>query len=158
MSFSPLLPVHISVGILGILSSATALPFRNGLPRHAQAGKVFILGPNHVKPRSCGLSPRLLSVLQPKKLVRACISDGGVWIDWTLVQTFSSPFCSFKRNVPSRQQRAGKIRCRLSALKNSSCEIHPSSAMVKRFVSSWSCRGMQALRGSFAQARQTESI
>jgi len=25
----------------------------------------------------------LLSVLQPKKLVRACISDGGVWIDWT---------------------------------------------------------------------------
>jgi len=83
MSFSPLLPVHISVGILGILSSATALPFRNGLPRHAQAGKVFILGPNHVKPRSCGLSPRLLSVLQPKKLVRACISDGGVWIDWT---------------------------------------------------------------------------
>jgi hypothetical protein len=28
MSFSPLLPVHISAGILGILSGATALSFR----------------------------------------------------------------------------------------------------------------------------------
>src|SRR5215471_7954875 len=43
MSFSPLLPVHISAGILGILSGATALSFRKGSRRHAQAGKVFVL-------------------------------------------------------------------------------------------------------------------
>ena len=29
-----------------------------------------------------------------------------------------------------------KIRCRFSGLKNSSCEIHPSSIWMKRFVSS----------------------
>ena len=43
MSFSPLLPVHISAGILGILSGATALSFRKGSRRHAQAGKVFVI-------------------------------------------------------------------------------------------------------------------
>ncbi|SRR6266849_931115 len=43
MSFSLLLPVHISAGILGILSGATALSFRKGSRRHAQAGKVFVL-------------------------------------------------------------------------------------------------------------------
>src|SRR6266849_2620742 len=43
MSFSPLLPVHISAGILGVLSGATALSFRKGSPRHAVAGKVFVI-------------------------------------------------------------------------------------------------------------------
>jgi uncharacterized membrane protein len=39
----PLLPVHISVGILAILSGATALSFRKGSRRHALAGEVFVL-------------------------------------------------------------------------------------------------------------------
>src|ERR1039457_3986004 len=43
MPFSPLLPIHISAGILGILSGATARSFRKGSRRHAQAGKVFVI-------------------------------------------------------------------------------------------------------------------
>ncbi|MGC1450089.1 MAG: hypothetical protein WA830_08645 [Candidatus Sulfotelmatobacter sp.] len=43
MSFSPLLPVHISAGITGILSGAAALSFRKGSPRHVLAGKVFVI-------------------------------------------------------------------------------------------------------------------
>ncbi len=43
MSFSPLLPVHISAGITGILSGAAAMCFRKGSPRHALAGKVFVI-------------------------------------------------------------------------------------------------------------------
>jgi uncharacterized membrane protein len=42
MPYSPLLPVHISAGILGILSGAAAMSFRKGGPRHALAGKVFV--------------------------------------------------------------------------------------------------------------------
>lgn len=42
MSFSPLLPVHITGGILGILSGAAAMSFRKGSPRHALAGKIFV--------------------------------------------------------------------------------------------------------------------
>jgi len=42
MPFSPLLPVHISAGIVGILSGAAAMSFRKGSPRHALAGKVFV--------------------------------------------------------------------------------------------------------------------
>jgi hypothetical protein len=42
MSFSPLLLVHITGGILGILSGTAALSFRKGSPRHALAGKVFV--------------------------------------------------------------------------------------------------------------------
>ena len=42
MSYSPLLPVHIAGGILGILSGAAALSFRKGSPRHALAGKIFV--------------------------------------------------------------------------------------------------------------------
>jgi hypothetical protein len=42
MSFSPLLPVHITGGILGILSGAAAMIFRKGSARHALAGKVFV--------------------------------------------------------------------------------------------------------------------
>jgi hypothetical protein len=43
MSFSPLLPVHISAGITGILTGAAALSFRKGSPRHVLAGKVFVI-------------------------------------------------------------------------------------------------------------------
>jgi uncharacterized membrane protein len=42
MSFSPLLPVHITGGVLGILSGAAAMSFRKGSHRHAVAGKVFV--------------------------------------------------------------------------------------------------------------------
>ena len=42
MPYSPLLPIHISAGILGILSGTAALIFRKGSPRHALAGKVFV--------------------------------------------------------------------------------------------------------------------
>jgi len=43
MSFSPLLPVHISAGVVGILSGAAAMSFRKGSPRHVLAGKVFVI-------------------------------------------------------------------------------------------------------------------
>ncbi len=43
MSFSPLLPVHISAGLVGILSGAAAATFRKGSPRHVLAGKIFVL-------------------------------------------------------------------------------------------------------------------
>jgi hypothetical protein len=43
MSFSPLLPVHISAGIIGILSGTAAISFRKGSRRHAQAGKVYVI-------------------------------------------------------------------------------------------------------------------
>ncbi len=43
MSFSPLLPVHITAGVLGILFGAAAMSFRKGSPRHALAGKVFVV-------------------------------------------------------------------------------------------------------------------
>jgi len=42
MSFS-LLPVHVSAGIVGILSGTAAMSFRKGSPRHALAGKVFVI-------------------------------------------------------------------------------------------------------------------
>jgi uncharacterized membrane protein len=42
MLFSPLLPVHITGGILGILSGAAAMTFRKGSHRHAVAGKAFV--------------------------------------------------------------------------------------------------------------------
>jgi hypothetical protein len=42
MLFSPL-PVHISAGVVGILSGAAALSFRKGSPRHALAGKIFVI-------------------------------------------------------------------------------------------------------------------
>ena len=43
MRFSPLLVLHISAGIVGILSGAAAIVFRKGSPRHALAGKVFVI-------------------------------------------------------------------------------------------------------------------
>ena len=42
MSFS-LLPLHVSAGIVGILSGAAAMSFRKGSPRHALAGRVFVI-------------------------------------------------------------------------------------------------------------------
>jgi hypothetical protein len=43
MLISPLLPVHISAGVVGILSGSAAMSFRKGSPRHALAGKVFVI-------------------------------------------------------------------------------------------------------------------
>ena len=42
MPFSPLLPVHISAGVVAILSGTAAMSFRKGSSRHALAGKVFV--------------------------------------------------------------------------------------------------------------------
>jgi hypothetical protein len=42
MLYSPLLPVHITGGVLGILSGAAALSLSKGSARHAVAGKVFV--------------------------------------------------------------------------------------------------------------------
>ena len=42
MSFS-LLPLHVSAGIAGILSGTAAMSFRKGSPRHALAGKIFVI-------------------------------------------------------------------------------------------------------------------
>jgi len=42
MLYSPLLPVHIAGGIVGILSGTAAMSFRKGSPRHALAGRVFV--------------------------------------------------------------------------------------------------------------------
>ena len=39
---SPLLPIHITGGVLGILSGTVAMCFRKGSPRHVRAGKVFV--------------------------------------------------------------------------------------------------------------------
>jgi hypothetical protein len=43
MRFTPVLVFHICVGILGLLSGATALSFRKGSGRHRVSGKVFAL-------------------------------------------------------------------------------------------------------------------
>ena len=43
MLFSPLLPVHISAGVVGIVSGTAAISFRKGSPRHALAGKIFVI-------------------------------------------------------------------------------------------------------------------
>jgi hypothetical protein len=43
MLVSPLLPVHVSAGVVGILSGTAAMSFRKGSPRHALAGKVFVI-------------------------------------------------------------------------------------------------------------------
>lgn len=42
MYYSPLLPVHIAGGVVGMLSGTAALIFRKGGSRHALAGKVFV--------------------------------------------------------------------------------------------------------------------
>jgi len=43
MWFSPILILHISAGILGMVSGTAAISFRKGSPRHALAGKVFVV-------------------------------------------------------------------------------------------------------------------
>jgi hypothetical protein len=43
MRFSPILLFHICAGTLGLLSGAVAIFFRKGSPRHALAGKVFVV-------------------------------------------------------------------------------------------------------------------
>src|SRR5271156_1363346 len=43
MPYSPILLVHISAGILGLLSGTAAMFFRKGSPRYARAGKVFVV-------------------------------------------------------------------------------------------------------------------
>lgn len=43
MSFSPLLALHVSAGVVGMLSGTAALSFRKGSPRHVLAGKVFVV-------------------------------------------------------------------------------------------------------------------
>src|SRR5258708_14395505 len=40
---APLLPLHNSAGIVGIVSGGTAMSFRKGSARHALAGKVFVI-------------------------------------------------------------------------------------------------------------------
>jgi len=42
MWFSPILILHISAGILGMVSGTAAISFRKGSPRHALAGRVFV--------------------------------------------------------------------------------------------------------------------
>ena len=42
MLYSPLLPVHITGGVLGILSGSAAMIYRKGSTRHALAGKFFV--------------------------------------------------------------------------------------------------------------------
>jgi uncharacterized membrane protein len=42
MYYSPLLPIHIAGGVVGMLSGTAALIFRKGGSRHALAGKVFV--------------------------------------------------------------------------------------------------------------------
>lgn len=39
----PLLVLHISAGIIGILAGTAAMSFRKGCPRHAQAGQIFVM-------------------------------------------------------------------------------------------------------------------
>jgi len=43
MPYSPILLVHICAGTLGLLSGTTAMSYRKGSPRHALAGKVFVV-------------------------------------------------------------------------------------------------------------------
>ena len=42
MAYSPLLLVHMTGGVVGMLSGAAALIFRKGSPRHVLAGKIFV--------------------------------------------------------------------------------------------------------------------
>ena len=42
MRWSPILTLHITAGMIGLLSGTAALVFRKGSPRHALAGKIFV--------------------------------------------------------------------------------------------------------------------
>ncbi len=56
---SPLLPVHIAGGILGLLSGTVALALRKGSSRHALAGKVFV-----ASMLTMGASATILAILK----------------------------------------------------------------------------------------------
>jgi uncharacterized membrane protein len=43
MAYSPILLVHIAGGTVGLLSGTAALLFRKGSPRHALAGRIFVV-------------------------------------------------------------------------------------------------------------------
>jgi uncharacterized membrane protein len=43
MPYSPILLVHISGGTVGLLSGTAAMIFRKGSPRHALAGRIFVV-------------------------------------------------------------------------------------------------------------------
>jgi uncharacterized membrane protein len=43
MPYSPILLVHIAGGTVGLLSGTAAMFFRKGSPRHAIAGRVFVV-------------------------------------------------------------------------------------------------------------------
>jgi uncharacterized membrane protein len=43
MPYSPILLVHIAAGSLGLLSGTAAMLFRKGSPRHALAGRIFVV-------------------------------------------------------------------------------------------------------------------
>jgi uncharacterized membrane protein len=43
MQYPPILLLHISAGMVGMVSGAVALTLRKGSPRHALAGKVFVV-------------------------------------------------------------------------------------------------------------------
>jgi uncharacterized membrane protein len=43
MRYSPLLLLHISAGMIGMVSGAAAIIFRKGSARHALAGRVFVV-------------------------------------------------------------------------------------------------------------------
>jgi hypothetical protein len=43
MPYSPILLVHIAAGTVGLLSGTAAMIFRKGSPRHARAGRVFVV-------------------------------------------------------------------------------------------------------------------
>ena len=43
MSYSPILAVHVFAGSLGLVSGTAAMCFRKGSPRHALAGKIFVV-------------------------------------------------------------------------------------------------------------------
>lgn len=43
MSYSPILAVHVCAGSLGLISGVAAICFRKGSPRHALAGKIFVV-------------------------------------------------------------------------------------------------------------------
>lgn len=43
MSYSPILAVHVCAGSLGLVSGTAAICLRKGSPRHALAGKIFVM-------------------------------------------------------------------------------------------------------------------
>lgn len=57
--YTPILALHICAGTIGLLSGAVAMSFRKGSPRHAIAGKVFV-----ISMLSLGASAMVLAVMK----------------------------------------------------------------------------------------------